>query len=50
MTVGAAPRTRVRLRVSGTVQGVGFRPYVYRLATELGLSGSVLNDERGVLI
>ena len=40
----------MRVRVDGTVQGVGFRPYVYRLADELGLAGHVLNDERGVLI
>ena len=40
----------MRIRVSGTVQGVGFRPFVYRHALELGLSGHVLNDERGVEI
>jgi hydrogenase maturation protein HypF len=43
-------RERRRLRVEGTVQGVGFRPYVYRLAGELGLTGWVLNDARGVLV
>jgi hydrogenase maturation protein HypF len=48
MRVGA--RQRLRVRVEGTVQGVGFRPFVYRLATELGLAGWVLNDSRGVLI
>ncbi|MGH2821483.1 MAG: carbamoyltransferase HypF, partial [Thermoleophilaceae bacterium] len=42
--------TRVRARVEGTVQGVGFRPFVYRLAGELDLAGWVLNDERGVLL
>jgi len=41
---------RARFRVTGVVQGVGFRPFVYRLAHELGLSGYVLNDARGVLI
>ena len=41
---------RVRARVEGTVQGVGFRPFVYRLASELDLAGFVLNDERGVLL
>ncbi len=41
---------RVRARVDGTVQGVGYRPFVYRLANELGVTGFVLNDERGVLV
>ena len=41
---------RARVRVSGTVQGVGFRPFVYRHAVELGLIGFVLNDSGGVLI
>ncbi len=41
---------RVRARVDGTVQGVGYRPFVYRLADELGVTGFVLNDERGVLV
>jgi hydrogenase maturation protein HypF len=47
-----APAARVarRLRVSGVVQGVGFRPYVYRLALQHGVVGWVLNDGEGVLI
>lgn len=38
------------MRVNGVVQGVGFRPLIYRLATRLGLSGFVLNDSDGVVI
>ncbi|MGI8547097.1 MAG: carbamoyltransferase HypF [Gemmatimonadaceae bacterium] len=41
---------RVRLRIEGTVQGVGFRPYVYRLARSLELTGFVRNDASGVLV
>ena len=40
---------RVQVRVDGTVQGVGFRPFVFRLAEDLSLGGWVRNDERGVL-
>lgn len=46
----AATTRRLRVRVGGIVQGVGFRPFVYRLAHELELGGWVLNDARGVLI
>src|ERR1700686_3004251 len=51
MSVGAPTRSRrrTRVRVHGTVQGVGFRPYVFRLADELGLDGFVRNDSRGVV-
>ncbi len=43
-------RVRRRIHVSGIVQGVGFRPYVFRLATERALAGNVRNTSDGVTI
>jgi hydrogenase maturation protein HypF len=40
----------VHIEVRGAVQGVGFRPFVYRLAHELGLTGWVNNSAQGVVI
>jgi hydrogenase maturation protein HypF len=42
--------TGLRIEVRGTVQGVGFRPWVYRLAQRMGVRGRVRNDARGVTI
>jgi len=39
-----------RIHVSGTVQGVGFRPWVYRVAHQAGVTGRVRNDSSGVMI
>jgi len=39
-----------RIEVTGVVQGVGFRPFVHRLATETGLDGFVGNDPAGVFV
>lgn len=39
-----------RIEIRGTVQGAGFRPWVYRVARELGIAGRVHNDASGVVI
>jgi len=41
---------RIKYKINGIVQGVGFRPCVYRIAKELGLKGYVLNSSEGVII
>ena len=46
----AGPRVGQRIAIQGTVQGVGFRPWVYRLAREHSLTGSVRNDTGGVVV
>jgi hydrogenase maturation protein HypF len=48
--VVTAVARRVHLRVTGVVQGVGFRPFVHRIARELDLGGLVGNDADGVFI
>jgi hydrogenase maturation protein HypF len=42
------PRQRLRIRVEGAVQGVGFRPFLYRQAVARGVDGWVYNDGGGV--
>ena len=45
-----AEQQTVAIVVSGVVQGVGFRPFVYRLASRFGICGTVQNNGRGVTI
>jgi hydrogenase maturation protein HypF len=49
-TVGSSQLQRVRIVIRGAVQGVGFRPFIYRLAEEMNLKGWVINNTQGVFI
>jgi acylphosphatase len=46
----ASGAERLRVQIRGAVQGVGFRPFVYRLATDMALPGWVINDTGGVVV
>jgi len=48
--VGSDQLQRVRAVIRGAVQGVGFRPFIYRLAEEMNLKGWVINDSQGVFV
>jgi len=48
--VGETTVVRARVALGGTVQGVGFRPFVYRLAKELELAGWVSNSSSGLVV
>ncbi|HXX02028.1 MAG TPA: carbamoyltransferase HypF [Candidatus Acidoferrales bacterium] len=51
MPIAAKPAVeRLRITLCGAVQGVGFRPFVYRLASDMALSGWVLNSSAGLVI
>ncbi len=43
-------KQRVKIVIRGAVQGVGFRPFVYRLAKELNIKGWIVNSSQGVFI
>jgi len=50
MPVAESNTVRLHVALGGAVQGVGFRPFVYRLAVELGLSGWVCNSSGGLVV
>jgi hydrogenase maturation protein HypF len=49
-SVAELPAVRLRLEVTGAVQGVGFRPFAFRLAEAVGVGGKVRNTRRGAVV
>lgn len=49
-SVSSSDIYQLRVTIRGAVQGVGFRPYIYRLAAELDLSGWIVNSSQGVFL
>src|SRR5919201_3864000 len=49
-SVSQAAIVRTQIQITGIVQGVGFRPFVFNLAQRLGLRGYVLNSSSGLFI
>ncbi len=43
-------KSRVKIAIRGAVQGVGFRPFIFRLASEMDIKGFIRNDSTGVFI
>jgi hydrogenase maturation protein HypF len=50
MPLNPIPNKRLKVVIRGAVQGVGFRPFVHRLATQESLGGWVVNSAQGVII
>ncbi len=48
--IGSKQRERIQLTIRGTVQGIGFRPFVFRLAQDLSLGGWIANTPQGTLL
>lgn len=48
--IGSDQRERIQLTIRGTVQGIGFRPFVFRLAQALSLGGWIANTTQGTLL
>ena len=48
--IGSDQRERIRLTIRGMVQGIGFRPFVFRLAQDLSLDGWIANTPQGTLL